>query len=190
MRAQATAIALVVTAVLAGAADAQSSCPSGRPTAEYLTRAAAGGDVIREGRGFGAVSLNDTQSDVERAWGLPVQCSPAGAGVSYVYYLSDDKGATPPLLVAAMFDGGRVVYVMVSLIPHSRGQGPRVQTGRGVHLATPAAAAQAVYGIPDDTNRRIWTFASEGVGVIVSGGHVGGFVVFARGALPPALRAD
>jgi hypothetical protein len=177
-----------VVLMLATSVHAQSS-PCQKPSGmTYLTSSAAGGNVIREGRGFGAVSLNDSQADVERAWGRPAQCSARGAGIAYGYFLSDDGGKTAPLYIGVTFDRGAVEYIAVTLIPHSKGEGPRVQSGRGISLGALILETQSVYGTPDDPDARVWTFGSQGIGFVVASGHVGGFVVFPRGAVPRALR--
>jgi len=94
---------------------------------------AIGGEVMREGTGLGAVSLGATASDVERAWGPPGQCRPQGSGVVYQYFIQSETDDSALLLVVDM-ESGRVDGLLAMLLPHSRGRGPSLRTGRGVAL--------------------------------------------------------
>ena len=171
----------LLLALLAGPAPGQSSpCTTG---AGKIKASALGGDVMREGAGFGPVSLGGSPSDVERAWGPPGQCRPQGTGVVYQYFIESDTDDSALLLVVDM-ESGRVDGLLATLLPHSRGRGPSVRTGRGVVLVGSLDDVVRTYGAPVDPNARTWIYASDGVLFLPTKGVVAGIGVFRSGAPP------
>ena len=173
----------LLLALLAAPAFSQTSpCIKGTGT---IKASALGADVMREGAGLGAVSIGGSATDVERAWGPPGDCRQQGSGLSYQYFIESDTDDSVLLLVVTT-DGGRVDGILATLVPHSRGRGPSLRTGRGVRLVAPVDEVVRVYGMPPDPAARTWTYAGDGVAFLVSKQLVGGIAVFKPGA-PPAF---
>jgi hypothetical protein len=174
----------LLVALLAAIASSQSPpCITGSGD---IKAAAIGTDVMREGGGFGAVNLGGSSADVERAWGAPGQCRPQGGGVTYQYFIASDTDDSALLLLVYM-ESGRVDGILATLLPHSRGRGPSLRTGRGVSLVAPLDDVVRVYGTPPDPDARAWIYAADGVAVLPSKGLVAGIAVFRSGAPPAGL---
>jgi hypothetical protein len=184
MTAAARGLALgpLLLALLVLPASGQSSpCVTGGGT---IKASALGADVMREGAGLGPVSLGAGAADVERAWGPPGQCRAQDSGVAYQYFIESDADDSALLLVVFM-QSGRVNGLLATLLPHSRGRGPSLRTGRGVALVAPLDDVVRVYGAPTDPTARTWLYAADGVVFLPSKGLVAGIGVFRAGA-PPA----
>jgi hypothetical protein len=179
------AIGLLLVASLAGGASAQAPpCATGSGT---LKASAIGSDVLREGSGFGAVSLGGSAADVERAWGAPAQCRQQGGGVTYTYFLTHDTEDSALLLVVSI-ESGRVNGILASLLPHSGGRGPSVRTGRGVGLLASLDDVVRAHGSPPDPAARTWIYAADGVAFTPSKGLVAAIAVFPLGAVPAIFQ--
>jgi hypothetical protein len=174
----------LLVALLAAPAFSQTSpCVKGTGT---IKASALGTDVMREGAGFGAVSIGGSATDVERAWGPPGDCRPQGSSLSYQYFIESDTDDSALLLVVST-DGGRVDGILATLVPHSRGRGPSLRTGRGVRLVAPVDEVVRAYGTPPDPGARTWIYAADGVAFMPSKGVVAGIAVFKPGASPAFL---
>ena len=174
----------LLVALLATPAFSQTSpCIKGTGT---IKASAFGTDVMREGAGFGAVSLGGSASDVLRAWGPPGDCRAQGSALSYQYFIESDTDDSVLLLLVST-DGGRVDGMLATLLPHSRGRGPSLRTGRGVALVAPVDEVVRAYGTPPDPGARTWIYAADGVAFLPSKGLVAGIAVFKAGAVPAFL---
>jgi len=173
---------LLVALLAAPGVTQTSPCIKGTGT---IKASALGTDVMREGSGLGAVSLGGSATDVERAWGPPGDCRPQGSGLSYQYFIESDTDDSALLLVVST-DGGRVDGILVTLLPHSRGRGPSLRTGRGVSLVAPMDEVVRAYGAPPDPGARTWIYAADGIAFLPSKQVVAGIAVFRPGA-PPAF---
>lgn len=174
---------LLVALLAAPAVSQTSPCIKGTGT---IKASALGADVMREGAGLGAVSIGGSATDVERAWGPPGDCRQQGSGLTYQYFIESDTDDSALLLVIST-DGGRVDGILASLLPHSRGRGPSLRTGRGVSLVAPLEEVARAYGAPADPGARTWIYAADGVAFLPSKGVVAGIAVFKPGAPPVFL---
>lgn len=151
---------------------------------KMLTSAALGGTVLREGGGLGPVSLGNRASDVERAWGGPVDCFPRTNGASHNYFVSDDGGDTS-LLVAVVYEHDTVTMILATLLPHAKGPEPSLRTGRGVKMLAPIDEVRRIYGAPViKGDERSLFYPAEGIAFLPSAGRVGGILLFKPGAMP------
>ena len=173
---------LLVALLAAPAVTQTSPCIKGTGT---IKASALGTDVMREGSGLGAVSVGDSATDVERAWGPSADCHQQGSGLSYQYFIESDTDDSALLLLVST-DGGRVDGILATLLPHSRGRGPSLRTGRGVSLVAPVDEVVRAYGTPPDPGARTWVYAADGVAFLPSKGLIAGIAVFKPGA-PPAF---
>ena len=150
----------------------------------WLTPAVVGSLIVREGGGLGSVTIGSTAADVERAWGLPSDCTIQADRFSYIYNLTADGGQTG-LAVIVLIHNGAVAQIFATLLPHSGGAGPPLRTGRGLPLGAPIDDVRRIYGDPGSPDARLWIYTSEGVGFYRSRTWVGGILVFKPGATPP-----
>jgi hypothetical protein len=172
-------LALLSALLIAAPAGSQTPpCPGG---GGVVTVSAVGTDVLREGAGFGAVSLGGTVTELERAWGPPARCHRLQRSVSHEYLLMDDPGQHALMLIV-FSDGGVVQGLFVSLTPHGGDQGLSVRTARGVALLAATDDVQATYGPPPDAAARAWIYAADGVAFTHSKQLVTGIAIFKPGA--------
>jgi hypothetical protein len=171
-------LALVSALLIAAPAWSQTPpCPGG---GGVVTASAVGTDVLREGAGFGAVSVGGTVTDLERAWGPPARCHRLQRSVSHEYLLMDDPGQHALMLIV-FSDGGLVQGLFVSLTPHGGGQGPPVRTARGVAMLAAIDDVRATYGAPADAAARAWVYAADGVAFTHAKQLVTGIAIFKPG---------
>ena len=160
------------------------ACPRG---GGILAPATLGAQVMREGAGIGAVTLGARATDVERAWGPPVDCLALHRGYTFNYELSDDGGRTS-LLVAVVIYQDRVDQILATLLPHSGGRGPAMRTGRGIAIMDPAENVQRAYGPPTLEAQNAVGYRAEGVAFQISRGVVGSIMIFPPGSVPLGWR--
>ena len=178
-------VAVVIAGALAGMpwtstlAQTDGACP---PTGGLLTPSTVGTLVLRDGVGFGAVTLGSASADVVRAWGPPTDCRPKGGDLLYSYALSDDGGKTGLLVVIHIYKD-RVDQMI--LYPHEDGRWPAVRTQRGVGFLAPISEVERAYGVPSVKAQVVWLYTAEGVGFQVSKQFVGGILIYPPGAPPP-----
>jgi hypothetical protein len=157
------------------------TCPRGGSL--WLTPAVVGSLIMREGGGLGGVNIGSTAADVERAWGLPSDCTRQEHRYSYIYNLTGDGGQTG-LAIVVLVHNGAVEQIFAALLPHSGGAGPPLHTGRGLPLGAPLDDVRRIYGNPSSPDARLWIYTSEGVGFYRSRAWVSGILVFKPGAVP------
>ena len=178
-------VSVVLTAASTAFAQTQPPCPRGSGSG-LITLATLGG-AIRDGQGIGAVSLGSTPTDVERAWGSPMNCLPQRQGYSYNYFLTEDGGQTG-WLVAVVFVDSKAAELLVTAVPHGRGLGPKIQTARGVGLFDSADEVRRRYGAPGSGSDRYDVYVSDGIAFSRSRGLVGAIHVFRPGTTPARMR--
>ena len=173
---------LLLVLLTASASSQSAPCVKGSGA---MKASALGSDIMREGSGLGAVSIGGSAGDVQRAWGPPGDCRQQGGSLVYQYVIESDLDDSALLLVVST-DAGRVDGILATLLPHSRGRGPSLRTGRGVALVSPVDEVIRVYGMPPDPHAQTWIYAADGVAFLGSKQLVAGIAVFKPGA-PPAF---